>query len=187
MSPVTHLLTGWVVANTTTFSRRERALVTLAGVAPDVDGLGAIPEVLTRNTSHPLLWFSQYHHVMHNALFGLTVAVVSFLLATRRWKTALLALLAFHIHLLEDIAGARGPEGYGWPIPYLLPFSKSVQWQWSGQWPLNGWQNFLITAILLLTTFYLAWVKGHSPLELVSEKADQKFVGVLWTRFPRAA
>jgi inner membrane protein len=187
MSPVTHFLTSWVVANATTFSRRERVLVTLAGVAPDVDGLGLIPEVLTRNTAHPLLWFSEYHHVMHNALFGLTVAVVSFLLATRRWKTALFALLTFHLHLLCDVAGARGPEGYGWPIPYLLPFSKSVQWQWNGQWPLNGWQNFLITGILLLATFYLAWAKGRSPLEMVSQKADSAFVQALRTRFSRTS
>lgn len=187
MSPVTHFLTGWVLANTTAFNRRERALVTLAGIAPDVDGLGAIPEVLTRNTAHPLLWFSQYHHVMHNLLFAVAVALVSFLLATRRWKTALLAFLAFHLHLLADIAGARGPEGYGWPIPYLLPFSRSVQWTWSGQWPLNGWQNFLITTLLLLATFYMAWAKGHSPLEMVSESADRALVETLRARFPRVA
>jgi len=29
---------------------------------PDLDGLGIIPELLTRNSSHPLLWFSLYHH-----------------------------------------------------------------------------------------------------------------------------
>lgn len=184
MSPVTHYLTGWVLANLTPLNRRERALVTVAGIAPDVDGLGVIPEVLTRNTSHPLLWFSQYHHVMHNLAFGVVVAGMSFLLATRRWKTALLAFLAFHLHLLCDIVGARGPEGYGWPIPYLLPFSKSVQWTWSGQWPLNGWQNLVITVVLLVMTLVFAWRKGYAPLEMFSEKADQAFVNVLRSRFP---
>ena len=48
MSPVTHFLFGWMVANTTDFSRRERAIVAIAGVIPDVDGLGVIPEILTR-------------------------------------------------------------------------------------------------------------------------------------------
>jgi len=45
--------------------------VTLAGVAPDLDGLGAIPEILTRHWAHPLDWFSEYHHVLgHNLGFG---------------------------------------------------------------------------------------------------------------------
>jgi hypothetical protein len=49
MSPVTHFFTGWVFANCFDLKRRDRALVTLACVAPDVDGLGIIPELLTRN------------------------------------------------------------------------------------------------------------------------------------------
>ena len=38
-------------------------MIALAGVAPDVDGLGIIGEVLTRNSSQPLLWWSNYHHI----------------------------------------------------------------------------------------------------------------------------
>jgi hypothetical protein len=49
LSPVTHFLSGWVLANVTPFDRRDRAIVALACVVPDVDGLGAIPEVLTNN------------------------------------------------------------------------------------------------------------------------------------------
>ena len=40
MNPVSHLLTGWVVANTVDLKARDRALVTLAGVVADIDGLG---------------------------------------------------------------------------------------------------------------------------------------------------
>src|SRR5205085_6966998 len=40
LSPVTHFLAGWLLANTASFSRRERALVVCAGIAPDLDGLG---------------------------------------------------------------------------------------------------------------------------------------------------
>jgi hypothetical protein len=43
-----------MVANTGGLNRRERAAVTLSGMIPDVDGLGAIPEVLTRHSAHPL-------------------------------------------------------------------------------------------------------------------------------------
>ena len=45
MNPVSHFLLGWVVAGADgRLSRRERGAVTLAGVVPDVDGLGIIAE-----------------------------------------------------------------------------------------------------------------------------------------------
>ena len=71
MSPVTHFFAGWLLASVSpagrpiTLTRREKALIVAAAVAPDIDGIGIIPELLTRNTSHPLLWFSQYHHSLH--------------------------------------------------------------------------------------------------------------------------
>jgi inner membrane protein len=185
MSPVTHFLTGWVFANCFDLERKDRALVTLACVAPDVDGLGIIAELLTRNSAHPLMWFSRYHHSLHNLAFALVVAAIAFALATQKWKTGLLALLSFHLHLLEDVLGSRGPEGYQWPIPYLAPFSSAMQLTWRGEWGLNSWPNVAITIVLLLITFWLAWRRGFSPLEMVSEKADITFVSALRSRFPR--
>jgi inner membrane protein len=157
MSPVAHFFTGWVFANCFRLERRDRAIVTLACVAPDVDGLGIIPELLTRNSSHPLLWFSQYHHLLHNLTFAFVIAGLAFALAARKWKTAALAFLSFNVHLFEDVLGSRGPDGYQWPIPYLAPFSSSVELTWRGQWGLNAWPNILITIILLLITLWLAW------------------------------
>ena len=184
MNPVTHFLVSWGVANSAALDRKERAIVTLAGVAPDLDGLGAIPEILTRHSAHPLDWFSEYHHVLgHNLGFGLVVTGASILLATRRWKTAALAFVAFHLHLLCDVAGARGPDGDQWPIPYLLPFSRAWQWTWQGQWALNAWPNFAITGAALLLMFTLAWSRGFSPLEMVSLRADAAFVRALRERF----
>ena len=92
MSPVTHFLVGWLVANTADLDRKERAVVTIAGVVPDIDGVGAIAETLTRHWDKPLLWFSEYHHILtHNLGTALLVAAVSFMVATRRWKTTVLA------------------------------------------------------------------------------------------------
>lgn len=45
MSPVTHFLTGWVLANAADLNRRDRAVVTLAAVVPDADGLGVVAEI----------------------------------------------------------------------------------------------------------------------------------------------
>jgi hypothetical protein len=65
----------------------------------------------------------------------------------------------------------------------LLPFSAKWQLVWSHQWALNGWQNFAISGVLLFATFYLAWLRGFSPLEMVSARADAAFVGALRQRF----
>jgi membrane-bound metal-dependent hydrolase YbcI (DUF457 family) len=184
MSPVTHFLSGWVLANCAQLDRRERAIVALACVAPDVDGLGIIAEWLTRNTAHPLLWFTLYHHSLHNLAFAVVVAALAFALAAQRWKTAALALLSFHLHLFEDILGSRGPDGYQWPIPYLSPFSSALQLSWRGEWGLNAWPNVAITVGLLLATFWLAWRRGFSALEMISQKADAAFVRALRQRFP---
>lgn len=186
MSPVTHFLSGWVLANCAKLERRERAIVTLACVAPDVDGLGIIPEVLTRHSAHPLLWFTLYHHALHNLGFGIVVAALAFVLATHRWKTSLLALVSFHLHLFEDVLGSRGRDGYQWPIPYLAPFSSSLQLAWRGEWGLNAWPNVAITVVLMAVTLWLAWRRGFSPLELASPKADRVLVSALRQRFPRS-
>jgi inner membrane protein len=183
MSPVTHFLTGWVLANSGSLSRGERALVTFACVVPDVDGIGIIAEYLTRNSQHPLAWFSSYHHSLHSLTFAVVVTAVSFAFATQRWKTAGMVFLSFHLHLLEDLLGSRGPDGYQWPIPYFAPFSRSWELSWRGQWALNAWPNFALTITLLMAVFYLAWLRGFSPVEMVSVKADAAFVEALRKRF----
>jgi inner membrane protein len=207
MSPVTHFFAGWLLASVsptgqpTSLTRREKALVVAAAVAPDIDGIGIVPELLTRNTSHPLLWFSQYHHTLHTLAFALVCTVAAYLVAdplvsfsmgpsikgraslSHPGFTALLVFISFHLHLLCDLIGARGPDGDQWPIPYLKPFSNSLQLTWHGQWALNAWQNFLITSIFLLVTFWLAWRYRSSPLELVSRPANRALIQTLRDRF----
>ena len=179
MSPVTHFLTGWVFANCAKLKPRDRAIVTLASVVPDLDGLGIVPELLTRNSSHPLL-----SPFLAHARVCIGCSRRAFVLATQRWKTGLLALLSFHLHLVEDLLGARGPDGYQWPIPYLKPFSSTLQLTWQGQWQLNAWPNIAITIVLLGTTLWLAWRRRFSPLEMISARLDSAFVEALRHRFP---
>ena len=174
------------MAGASRLERRERAAVALAGVAPDLDGLGIIPELLTRGSAHPLPWFSEYHHILgHNIGFAIVVTIAGFLFArAQRWKTALLVFVSFHLHLLGDVVGARGPDGYAWPTPYLLPFSHRLDIVWQGQWALNAWQNFAITFIGLGIMFLIARNQGYSPLEIVSKRADAAFVAAVRKRFP---
>jgi len=186
MSPITHFFMGWAVANSApSLGKRDRALVTWASVVPDLDGLGIIADRLTRNSSHPLNWWGDYHHILaHNLGFALIIAVFTAILAKQSFKTTFLVLLSFHLHLLADLVGARGPDGEQWPIPYLMPFMKEVQLTWSGQWALNAWPNFVITAVLIGIAFILARGRSFSPLEMFSSKADANSVRALRTRFP---
>jgi len=126
-----------------------------------------------------------YHHSLHNPAFALIVAVAAGTIADNKWTTSALAFTSFHLHLIEDVLGSRGPDGYQWPIPYLAPFSKSLQISWDGQWHLDAWENVLITGALLALTMWLAWRRGFSPVEMVSAKGDAAFVSTLRRRFLR--
>jgi inner membrane protein len=184
MNPASHLLVSWAVANMADLSRRDRFLVTLSGVVPDMDGAGLIAELLTEKTALPLIWYSKYHHVLcHNLGFGLFLAAAVLVLSVRKSVTAALALIAFHLHLLGDLVGSRGPDSYQWPIPYLFPFTANWKLTWKGQWELNAWPNLLLTLFLLGITLYLAWKRGRSPLEMISAKADAALVARLRRRF----
>jgi hypothetical protein len=183
MNPASHFLISWAVANTAPICRRDRLLVTLCGVIPDIDGAGIIAEILTENTTSPLIWYSKYHHILcHNLGFGLLASAAVAAFSVRKWMTALLALTAFHLHLLGDLVGSRGPDGYQWPISYLFPFSTAWRLTWSGQWTLNAWPNMLLTLLVLAFTLYLALRYGRSPLEIVSPEADRAFVAKLRRR-----
>ena len=184
MNIVEHFFIGWCVASLSLeISNRERVMITAAAVIPDIDGLGLVIEIATRNTAHPILWWTEYRHVLaHNVGFGALVTIAAFALATHRWRTGLLTLLSFHTHILGDVIGARGPDGYQWPIPYFLPFSPTPVFSWDGQWALNGWQNFVITAVALAVTFVLAWHRGYSPVGIFSRRADELFVQALRSR-----
>ena len=184
MSPVSHLLISWIVADRADLTRRDRVLVALAGVAPDIDGAGIIAEILTEKTKTPLLWWSKYHHVLcHNIGFGLALMFAAVFLSLKKWRTAFLSLLVFHMHLFCDFIGSRGPEGYQWPIPYFFPFSERWQLSWEGQWELNAWPNLLLTALVLAATIYFSWKNGYSPLEIFSKRADTAFVSMLRKKF----
>lgn len=187
MSPVTHGLLSWLIANARSdTSPRERLLITLGGLSPDLDGLGMVAQVATKHWDEPLNWFHKYHHELcHNLLFGLLVAGVCAALseADRRLRVGALVFLTFHLHLLCDVIGSKGPDGSQWPIPYFTPFSN-WQWTWQYQWRLDSWPNILITAIALALTFAIAWRRGHSPLEFFSNRVNDGFVAALRNRVP---
>jgi inner membrane protein len=184
MSPVTHFLAGWAIGLPVQRARRDRALVVLASVAPDVDGLPVLIDFVQGRHSGSLELWSRFHHAAaHNLTFAVGFALICLLITRRRLVTAMLALLAIHLHFLCDILGSRGPDGGQWPIPYLMPFSHAWQLSVGWQWGLNAWPNFAITAVLLGLTLYAAWARGYSPVGLFSTRADQAIVATLRRRF----
>lgn len=184
MTPPTHFFINWLAANTANLERRDRAIVTISGIVPDLDGLGLVADLLMNNDKDYLPLYDEFHHVLaHNLAFVFLAAFFGFMLARKRWITALLVFAVLHIHLLGDIAGGGGRDGYKWPIFYLWPFLKNFQLTWSGQWTLSSWQNILISIIAISITIFLAWKRGYSPLEMISAKADKAFVETLRRRF----
>lgn len=184
MNPLTHLLVGWTVANSASLERRDRGIVTIAGVIPDVDGLGILIDLARNNGDGDLTWWWALHHnLAHNLTTAMLYSVAAIFLARRRFATAGLAFLAFHLHLLGDLAGSRGPDGYQWPISYLRPFSDAWQLTWRGQWELSAWPNIAITLLLLGWTLRIARLRGHSPIGIVSPRADRSFTRTLRKAF----
>jgi hypothetical protein len=173
MHIATHGMLSWLCAETVPTDRRGRMAITIAGIAPDLDALGAPVEVLSGGS---LPWFTLYHHkIMHNGLAVLIVAVLAWAWCRRDWRVGLMALVAGHLHLLCDIVGSRGPDGHDWPIPYLVPFSD-WEWRWSGQWALNAWPNIATTLVALVFITWLGARRRRTPIELIHLRLDATIV-----------
>lgn len=186
MNPLTHLLAGWTLGAPFLEDRRGRVLVTLASLAPDLDGAGLILDLAAGHGPEQMAWFSRFHHVLgHNVGFALAVAAGAAALArSRRARVGLLSLGAVHLHLLGDLVGSRGPDGWSWPIPYLLPFSPTPELSVSWQWALDAWPNLALTGALLALALGLARWRGASPVEILSLRADRAVVEAIRRRLP---
>jgi inner membrane protein len=169
MNPIVHAELSWLMSQRLE-ARRDRLLVVCAGLAPDLDGLGLLGgEEL----------YARYHHLLFHGYVGaLVTAGVCTALARQRGRVALSSLLAFHLHLLCDLAGS----GPGWPIWYFWPTS-GLEWFWEGQWDLASWQNSLIGLVATLACLACALRYRRTPVELFSSRWDAEVVRTLRLRF----
>ena len=150
MSPVTHLLVGWIALERIQASDRDKALVVLAGLAPDLDGLGIIVDFATRTLGFTATnYYQEFHRAYgHGLPAALVIGCVVAGLATSRARAALCAFAAAHLHFFCDILGSRGKGAEDiWGIAYLSPLADKPVFEWSGQWELISWQNALITVV----------------------------------------
>jgi inner membrane protein len=166
----THLMLFWVVGHRLK-ERRDRTLVTWAGVAADSDGLTILAGIDA---------YGQWHHVFTHGLFAALVFGILFSLwAKNPFKVWWASLAAFHLHLACDLRGS----GTAWPIRYLWPFSAHFFNSPYG-WELDSWQNSLIAVILLLICGRLAIRHGYSFSEtFLPKSAAVAVVQALRSRF----
>jgi len=189
MSPGAHFIASWLVGVAGTDNARDRKLVTLAGVLPDLDGLGLVADVVNGwFTGGKAGWhyYHRYHHYLtHGWPAALVITGLLVCFARRKGRTALLCLLTFHLHLLCDLLGSRGPgpEDF-WPILYSAPLFRKPVWIWPGQWPLYCWQNGLIFAALLIPAVWISARNDFTFLEIFGRRVDSTFARMLriWTR-----
>jgi inner membrane protein len=186
MNVITHFLASWIGADLLECDARDTALVTWAGVSPDVDGLGVVVDLGNRLLGRPeTFYYGQWHHVLLHGLPGAVLASAAVApFAHRRLRTAALAFTAVHLHLACDLVGSRGPTPDDiWPVAYLSPFSSALTLAWPGQWALNAWPNIAFTLAMLAFVFVRAVKVGRSPVGVFSEKGNAAFVETVRRRW----
>ncbi len=185
MSPITHLFAGWVVAERWGSDARARCLIAWAGVAPDLDGLGVVVDLANRALGRPDSdWFGAWHHVLFHGAFGAGLMVaLAWMLGVKRASDLGCVFLSFHLHLLCDFFGSRGPVPADiWPIHYLAPFTKAWTVSFAHQWALNAWPNMLFTILLIAWSLYRAVQAGLSPVSVIHPGWDVMVVEALRAR-----
>jgi len=180
--PETHLLVSWVVGANSTDTARDCRLAALAGILPDAEGLGLFVDMAAPALGfNKTLLYEHYHHYLLHGLFGgVLIALLLACFARRKWRVAILALVVFHIHLLCDFIGSRGPEPEDlWPLFYYGPFSKDLMWIWKGQLRIDAWPLRIFSVGLFVWALWLAVPRGYSFVGVFSRRLDEKFVRVL--------
>lgn len=174
-----HLFLSYLLPWRMRLERRDRVLVTLAGLAPDVDA----PVLLALGRDA----FVEHHHDFTHHLAGAVVAAgAAFLLGRRKRAVAALAAAAWCGHLFLDMVGAgdRHPgEPFAYTLPLLRPFSARAFEPFPFAWPLASWQNGVVMAGAVVLMVRLALVEGRTVLEAFSPHADRAVVTALRRRF----
>ena len=170
-----HLALSWLVAHKLP-DRRDRRLVTWAGVVPDVDALAVLGGVGS---------YVEYHHVLTHGVLAATAVTATFAYFGRdRIRVALFSLLTFHLHLLCDLVGS-GAQGQPWPIAYFWPWSRREFFSPYG-WDLASPQNAVVWLIAVAFTALIAARHGRTFGEaFLPARADAKVAQVLARFIPR--
>jgi inner membrane protein len=180
MAPGTHAFISWWTANVIPLSRRDRLLVFLAGLLPDLDGLTLLYSEEA---------YLRYHHVLsHNLLGCLLWTGLAAALARQRAVCAALTCLCWHLHLACDYFGSGGGNRDIWVLPYLYPLVGELtehrfigpSWYWNRwQWELNAWPNLLVGVLAAIGWLYIAVRLNRTWFEFLWPRLDLEICRVL--------
>jgi inner membrane protein len=175
-----HLFLSYALPWRAALERRDRGIIALAGLAPDVDA----PILLAMGKEA----FVEHHHDWTHHLAGAALAAAAGLLwgGRRRAVTAALAAAAWGGHIVLDMLGGgdRHPgEPYAYPVPLLWPFSDRPFDPFPFSWPLASWQNATVMAVAMALMIRLAVVEGRTVLEVFSTRLDGAVVAAIRRRF----
>ena len=169
MNPIVHGELAWLLGQGLS-TRRDRLLVTFAGLAPDLDGIS----ILGGSEA-----FSHYHHKAgHGLVAAILVSLVLLRFAKQRQACILWGLAAFHLHVLCDLVG----DGPYWAISYWWPLSNQ-EWHWDGAWAFVSWQNSTIGMLATLGCLATALVWERTIVEVISVHWDNALTATLRQRF----
>jgi LexA-binding, inner membrane-associated putative hydrolase len=186
MTPITHFLASWSMADTLRLRARDLTLATFCGILPDADGLGVVVDGANRVLGRPDSWYyAQYHHaILHGLPAAVAIPLALSLFAARRVRMFVVGMVVVHLHFLCDVVGSRGPGADDiWPLPYLAPFSDRLTIHWSGQWPLDAWPNIVFTVFLLVFALFRAIDSGYSPVGVFNSAAERAFITTVRRRW----
>jgi hypothetical protein len=177
-----HLFLSYLLPWRARLERRDRIIVALAGLGPDVDA--PILLLMGRQAFEDL-----HHRYTHHLLGAALAAGAGLAFGRRRGAAAAFAAGAWLLHLLCDMVGAgeRFPDGtFAYPLPLLWPFSNRPFDPFPFSWPLASWQNALVMAFALALMVRMALVEGRTVVELLSPRADRVVVEALRRRLRKA-
>jgi inner membrane protein len=140
---LTHVGMSWILASLGRRSVKDRWLIALAGVLPDLDGAG----ILIGQHAYDAFHRAAGHGLAFVALW----TALTLRCADRPLSAAALAVVSFHVHLLLDLVGTGGP-----PIRYFWPLAE---WgaTYTGRWTLASWQNAVVMSVTLLGALWVGW------------------------------
>jgi len=193
-----HLIISWFVAEACGVkSPRDRRIVALSGLAPDIDSLAYVGAIVyfrfDKDLAFEHVWEVVHHRYTHGLGFVVLTGIVAFLILTRfsfpgvgrrndvaagpgsrAGRVALLCMLVSAIHVFCDVV-AGGPT---WPVFPAWPLSD-LAWSLDWSWTLGEWPNSVILFACLAGTMLYARVAGYSPMESINYGVERWFVRII--------
>ena len=162
-----HLAAGWLVAEAFGLDYKNRRVVAISGVAPDLDGLAIFGGFEA---------FRRYHHFVFHNLLAAAVFVAIVALLCRRLRTTIAASLALLLHLACDLLASH------WSLYPLEPFCnlRLNMTDFLPYWVVVYLIQGAGTVLILALVFAVAWRRERTFLEVFIKRGD--LLVVRWFR-----